>query len=140
MNIVHKDLKPDNILLNSKNRSVLDIRLADFGFASVIGDMASKREEKIICGTPGYIAPETLKGHGYSLKSDIFSAGCIFYSLLTGDNLFYVEDYNDTLALNRECNLRPAFLLPSIVALSDDCKNLLRGLLAADPSKRLSAT
>lgn len=85
--IVHKDLKPDNILLNSEKE--LDIRIADFGFAGILSSSGNNKEEKIICGTPGYIAPEVLRNNGYSMKSDIFSAGSIFYALLSLKNLFY---------------------------------------------------
>ncbi len=85
--IVHRDLKPENILLNSSSPGVFDIRIADFGFAEFLNNVESKTW-KMICGTPGYIAPEAIVGKGYSVKSDVFSAGSILYSILSLRNLF----------------------------------------------------
>lgn len=91
--IVHRDLKPENILLNnSKNSKEFDIRIADFGFSCLITPSVSMQERRqqdnIICGTPGYIAPEAINKEGYSQKSDVFSVGSILYSLITKRNLF----------------------------------------------------
>lgn len=97
--LIHRDLKPENILLNEKTETkVYNIRLADFGFATAFSDrkiecanpnlLDKEADEKLICGTTGYIAPETLDNKGYSLKSDIFSVGSIVFSMLTLRNLF----------------------------------------------------
>jgi len=89
--IVHRDLKLANILLNSNEEGVLDIRIADFGLAKKLkpGQFISEK-----CGTPTYIAPEVLRGDPYSFKADIFSLGSIMYNLLTGRYLFDEEDHN----------------------------------------------
>lgn len=86
-NIVHRDIKPENILLNSSAPGVFDIRIADFGFAEYI-DPEQSKTWKMVCGTPGYIAPESIVGKGYSVKTDIFSAGSVLYSILSLKNLF----------------------------------------------------
>lgn len=85
--IVHRDLKPENILLNSKAPGVFDIRIADFGFAEFLSS-EDATFIKMVCGTPGYIAPEAIIGKGYNFKSDIFSAGSILYSIFSLKNLF----------------------------------------------------
>jgi serine/threonine protein kinase len=94
-NIIHRDLKPENILLHSKSPGVYDIRLADFGFACFADkiEKALDPDDEIICGTPGYIAPEALEGKGYTTKSDIFSVGSILYNILTMKNLFHGRNY-----------------------------------------------
>ena len=61
LNIIHRDLKPGNILMNSKEKNNFDLRIADFGLATVITN-SSVREK---CGTPTYIAPEILEGSPY---------------------------------------------------------------------------
>jgi serine/threonine-protein kinase len=61
--IIHRDLKPENILLNTRNQGEYDIRLADFGFATHYNHAnpnADYESRQIVCGTPGYIAPEAI--------------------------------------------------------------------------------
>ena len=61
------------------------------------------------CGTPSFIAPEILRGEGYTEKADIFSAGCLLYNLVTGKNIFEGMDLDEVLRANRECNLEKVF-------------------------------
>ena len=75
--ILHNDLKPDNLYLIYDGT----IRICDFGIASHI----SSKEEKHILGTVNYLAPEVIQNKKYSIQSDIYSLGIIFYELLTGD-------------------------------------------------------
>lgn len=102
-NIVHRDLKPENILLHSKSPGVYDVRIADFGFATFVDKIvkAANPDDEIICGTPGYIAPEALEGEGYTLKSDIFSIGSILYNILTLKNLFSGKNYKAVMLKNQ---------------------------------------
>lgn len=86
-NIIHRDLKPDNILLNSNAKGHYDVRIADFGFA-LRNPGRDNLLNCFICGTPGYIPPEVLRGKDYNLKSDIFSVGSILFNILTGKMLF----------------------------------------------------
>jgi serine/threonine protein kinase len=75
-NIVHRDLKLENIMLAEKN--TLEIKLVDFGFAELINE----RELVSKAGTPGYIPPEVFKMMPYTAKGDVFSIGVIFYSVI----------------------------------------------------------
>lgn len=85
-NIIHRDLKLENILLNSHGTDEdNDIRIADFGLAYQLKENQTLRHK---CGTPTYIAPEILRGQEYSYKVDIFSLGSIMYNLVTGTYLF----------------------------------------------------
>lgn len=89
--IIHRDIKPDNILINSiEDNSEYEIRLADFGFAAFtpVDECITHK-----CGTPGYVAPEMfMSEHGYSYKADIFSLGAVFFNLLTARYLFLGKD------------------------------------------------
>ncbi len=74
-NFVHRDLKLENIMLDSKDG--LEIKLVDFGFSEKIN-----RDELISkAGTPGFIPPEIFKNQPYTEEGDIFSLGVIFYSV-----------------------------------------------------------
>ena len=122
--IVHRDLKLANILLNSNEEGVLDIRIADFGLAKKLkpGQFISEK-----CGTPTYIAPEVLRGDPYSFKADIFSLGSIMYNLLTGRYLFDEEDHNLLLKQNLKCDLTP--IKKYIEAVSPQAADLMMSLL-----------
>ena len=76
-NIVHRDLKPENLLM--KTDSDTDCKVADFGLAVRATESLTSR-----CGSPGYVAPEILKGHQYGCKVDVFSLGVILFILLSG--------------------------------------------------------
>lgn len=78
--IMHRDLKPNNIVFKSKSSS--EIALVDFGLSAKINDENEYVFKK--CGTPGYVAPEILNTPStepivFSTKCDVFSAGLVFY-------------------------------------------------------------
>ena len=77
---MHRDLKPDNILL--KSSSSLDLCLVDFGLADIYDSSNQYLFTK--CGTPGFVAPEILNSLPYGPKVDVFSAGIIMYGMLCG--------------------------------------------------------
>ena len=97
-NIVHRDLKPENLLLSS-NKNSQDLKIADFGLATVIeGEKVYLR-----CGSPGYVAPELLQEKGYDCMADMFSCGVIFYIILTGRPLFKGNTPEEILEKNQKC-------------------------------------
>jgi eukaryotic-like serine/threonine-protein kinase len=83
------------------------VRIADFGFAikEDSKELGQEIEEDVICGTPGYIAPEALEGKGYTRKSDIFSLGSILYNILSLKNLFAGKNHKAVMQKNEECEL-----------------------------------
>jgi serine/threonine protein kinase len=85
--IVHRDIKLDNILINKREEGDCNVKLADFGMATFAAS-SNNGYLYIKCGTPGYVAPEILRSEGYTNKCDIFSAGAVFFNLLTGLYLF----------------------------------------------------
>ena len=76
MNIIHRDVKPENILIHNNV-----IKLADFGFCRPLKKGTTTRTR---VGSPIYMAPEILAGRRYNNKADIWSIGIMFYELLYG--------------------------------------------------------
>jgi hypothetical protein len=75
--VLHRDLKPANVMLDGRGR----VRITDFGLA-VAADAAGLAPD--VSGTPAYMAPEQLAGHGASVRSDIYALGLVLYELYTG--------------------------------------------------------
>eukprot|EP00347_Sterkiella_histriomuscorum_P006243 403353516 len=134
MNIIHRDLKLDNILLNSQEQQNFDLRIADFGLAQQLLD---GEKCTIKCGTPTYIAPEILEGKEYDTRSDIFGLGSIMYNLFTGRFLFESRKNNDILYLNKQCDL--SHIDSYISGISIQGQDLLRKILQKNPETRISA-
>lgn len=82
--IIHRDVKPDNILVVNQN----EVRLADFGVAVLPGDTASLEDLQSGVGTMNYLAPEVLDGKPADQRSDLYALAVTFYELLSGLNPF----------------------------------------------------
>ena len=78
-NIVHRDIKPGNVVVSADDR----VKITDFGLAQAPQGEDSTLD-KIIAGTPGYMAPEQLRGERVDGRADIFAVGCVLYQMLTG--------------------------------------------------------
>jgi serine/threonine protein kinase len=84
-NVIHRDLKPDNILFDAKGH----LLLADFGISTILGSLSFHQTSPY--GTPAYMAPEQFKGE-ISRESDQYALGCLAYELLTGHRPFTAQD------------------------------------------------
>ncbi|CAK80477.1 unnamed protein product (macronuclear) [Paramecium tetraurelia] len=133
---IHRDLKPENLLLKEKDNDT-DVVIADFGLACFLNeDILFKR-----CGTPGFVAPEILaykEGDPfYDEKCDVFSAGVIFYILLTGRQPFQGTDYKAILRANKNCQIN--YNLKQIQTGPLQLVDLLKKMLHPEPKGRVSS-
>ncbi|XP_032440764.1 serine/threonine-protein kinase D3 isoform X2 [Xiphophorus hellerii] len=129
-NIVHCDLKPENVLLASAE-PFPQVKLCDFGFARIIGEKSFRRS---VVGTPAYLAPEVLRSKGYNRSLDMWSVGVIVYVSLSGTFPFNEdEDINDQIQ-------NAAFMYPPNPwkEISDEAKDLINNLLQVKMRKRFS--
>lgn len=129
--IIYRDLKPENILLNAEGH----ICLTDFGLSKT--NMKEGDKASTFCGTPEYLAPEVLKGKGYTKAVDFWSYGCLVYEMLTGLPPFYSADVQEMykkIVDHREGPLK----FPS--SFDPDALDFLTQLLERDLSKRLSTS
>ncbi|XP_066140838.1 serine/threonine-protein kinase SIK2-like isoform X2 [Euwallacea fornicatus] len=125
-NIVHRDLKAENLLLDSNN----NIKIADFGFSNYYtpgGQLSTW------CGSPPYAAPEVFEGKKYvGPEIDIWSLGVVLYVLVCGALPF---DGCSLQAL-RDRVLSGRFRIPYF--MSQDCESLIRKMLVLEPNKRFT--
>ncbi|XP_026862652.1 serine/threonine-protein kinase 17B isoform X2 [Electrophorus electricus] len=132
-NVVHLDLKPQNILLTSLN-PLGDIKIVDFGLARRLGSAGELRE---ILGTPEYVAPEILNYEPITTATDLWSVGVITYMLVTGESPFADEDKQQTFLNVSQVNVdysREAFSRVSELAV-----HFIQKLLVKAPEDRPSA-
>jgi len=133
--IVHRDLKPENLLYASPAEDA-PLKLADFGLAHLL---KPKEMMHSACGTPGYVAPEILRGEreGYGRAVDLWSIGVIIYILVCGYPPF-ADDDNDKLFVMIQ-NAAFEFHSPYFDEVSGEAKDLICKLLVTEPSHRLTA-
>ncbi|XP_055330866.1 serine/threonine-protein kinase SIK1-like [Paramacrobiotus metropolitanus] len=122
--IVHRDLKAENLLLDSN----MNIKLADFGFSNYF---SPGEQLATWCGSPPYAAPEVFQGRKYSgPQTDIWSLGVVLYVLTTGSLPFD----STTLPALRDRVLSGRFRIPFY--MSSECEHLIRHMLVLEPNKR----
>ncbi|CAL8111585.1 unnamed protein product [Orchesella dallaii] len=129
-NIVHCDLKPENVLLSSDS-DFPQVKLCDFGFARIIGEKSFRRS---VVGTPAYLAPEVLRNKGYNRSLDMWSVGVIIYVSLSGTFPFNEdEDINDQIQ-------NAAFMYPPNPwkEISSEAIDLISNLLQVKQRKRFT--
>ena len=85
-NIVHRDIKPQNVLMNGDD----DVKITDFGIAMALNSTVHTKTNSVI-GTVHYLSPEQARGGMATKRSDIYSLGIVFYELLTGELPFSAE-------------------------------------------------
>ncbi|XP_015594446.1 serine/threonine-protein kinase Nek5 [Cephus cinctus] len=124
-NVLHRDLKPGNIMLTGQNADV--IKIGDFGISKRI----NREDAQTRVGTRMYMAPEVLRGHRYGYKCDIWSMGIILYEMLTLK--FPFASNSHVGMITRILEMKPS-KLPATV--SEDCVRMLSKMLQKDPQDR----
>ncbi|XP_077360863.1 MAP/microtubule affinity-regulating kinase 4 isoform X2 [Festucalex cinctus] len=123
-NIVHRDLKAENLLLDAD----ANIKIADFGFSN---EFTLGNKLDTFCGSPPYAAPELFQGKKYDgPEVDVWSLGVILYTLVSGSLPFDGQNLKEL----RERVLRGKYRVPFY--MSTDCEGILRRFLVLNPAKR----
>jgi calcium/calmodulin-dependent protein kinase I len=126
--VAHRDLKAENVLVSGDLQS---IKIADFGLSNVLESATRLRTS---CGTPDYVAPEVLRGEGYTEKVDVWSAGVLTYIMLCGYPPFY-DPTQKGLFIQI---IKGEFKYPSRewAHTTKLCRKFIRALIVVDPEAR----
>ncbi|OMH39186.1 serine/threonine-protein kinase [Motiliproteus sp. MSK22-1] len=133
--IVHRDIKPDNILFSPDGETV---KLTDFGIAHCEDNHYSEKTQfGMLLGTPRYMSPEQAAGEQLDGRSDLFSLGVILYELLTGEKAFKSPTITGLIV---QVTSHPPELIDKLSSdVPRGVRHILRRLLEKDPAKRPSS-
>jgi serine/threonine-protein kinase len=127
--VVHRDIKPGNIMLARTG-----VKVVDFGIAAAVGELEEHGDE--LLGTPAYVAPERFAGRPAAPATDVYALGILLYQCLTGTLPWQESTVAGLVAAHREQPPRP---LPPIPGLPDDVRELCEQCLSKDPDERPSS-
>ncbi|XP_069601512.1 testis-specific serine/threonine-protein kinase 1-like [Ranitomeya imitator] len=131
LDIVHRDLKCENILLDKE----FNIKLSDFGFARRIDDNHKPVLSKTFCGSAAYAAPEVLQGIPYEPKVyDIWSLGVILFIMVAGSMPYDDSNIKKMLRVQKEQHIN----FPSSKHFSSECKDIIYRMLQPNVRQRIT--
>eukprot|EP00440_Ansanella_granifera_P044252 gb/GFBE01047958.1/.p1 GENE.gb/GFBE01047958.1/~~gb/GFBE01047958.1/.p1 ORF type:complete len:484 (+),score=82.88 gb/GFBE01047958.1/:1-1452(+) len=131
-NIVHRDIKTENILLQAGNIPMV----ADFGLACLITD---EQQMSRRCGSAGFVAPEVCLGNPYDCKVDNFGAGVILYFMLSKMMPFSSPDRDSAATMRKTVTCSLHLHVPPFDAMTSRLRNVLRQLICKSQDDRLTA-
>ncbi len=137
IHVVHRDLKPDNILLEPRDNGLFLVKVLDFGVARVTETAALPKSDLTrmgtVIGTPGYMAPEQAMGEKISEKVDLYSLGVILWECLTGKTLWTGATVSDMFTAQLA---NPAPPIDKELAVPPEFAALIDMLLDRNPARR----
>ncbi len=138
LGVIHRDLKPSNLVVTQRKGQKEVLKVVDFGIAKIIApeytDSVGATRQGQVYGTPAYMAPELVAGHGADPRIDIYALGCIGFELLVGEPPFVGSMVSIMNAQIRRAPPRPSDRRPGDVA--DELDELILRCLEKDPDRR----
>lgn len=128
--IIHRDIKPNNILVDNEGHAYL----TDFGLAKVLGITGALSSTSMTVGTPAYMAPEQVMGQQVTPQTDIYALGVMLYEMLTGEPPFVAESAMAVALMHVQQRLRPPRQVNP--ALSEAVELVILRAMAKDPADR----
>src|SRR4051794_34636151 len=127
--VIHRDLKPQNIMINKRG----DVVIMDFGLAAIAVQLTGAEVRN---GTPAYMAPEQLRGAGVTHRSDIYALGLVLYELFTGKQPYEAKTLQQLIDLQESAHL--ASMTSIAIDVDPAVERIIRRCLDPDPLKRPS--
>ncbi len=125
--VLHRDLKPGNIMLDGRGR----VRITDFGLAALDQSLAG---DEVRAGTPAYMAPEQLAGTEVTQRSDIYSLGLVLYEIFTGKKAFEAATLPELMRLREHSS--PTSISTTVRDIDPLVERVILRCLEKDPAKR----
>jgi serine/threonine protein kinase len=124
LRIIHRDIKPDNIILQGKDAASVTVKVVDFGVAKLVGDGVSTGSltvEGKVCGSPAYMSPEQCRGAEFDYRADIYSLGVVIFEMLCGKRPFVADDMMALMFMHvnetppRMSDMEPELIFPELL-------------------------
>lgn len=128
--VIHRDVKPANVLLRDPGTPDEHVYLCDFGIAR--GDTGGYTATGAIAGTWAYLAPERTRGDAATVRSDLYALGCVLWACLTGAPPYHGSDVQMAIAHTQS----PVRQVPATSPFAVELNGLLARLMAKDPQAR----
>ena len=134
LGVVHRDLKPPNIMLGHRRDGGERAKILDFGIARLGDTLNAARNGKltqmgVVVGTPAYLAPEQALADDLDHRTDIYAMGCVAYELLTGRPPFVGDDLRKVISAHlTSAPVDPVKLRPELAAFPELCAAVLKAL------------
>jgi len=141
--IIHRDIKPDNILVKKKNvkddlnkntSDIIELKLVDFGLSKILGNTETTKDA---VGTIAYIAPEILRRRSYNFKVDVWSLGVLIYHILSGEIPFMPVNLDLEVMIINICKEDIKFS-KKFEKISSEAIDLIKRCLEKNADKRIS--
>jgi serine/threonine-protein kinase len=132
LEIVHRDVKPENVLVGADGH----VKLVDFGLALFLAEMRTTTDGVVLM-TPRYCAPEQVLGDPLGPRTDVFALGCVLFEMLTGRHAFAGESASNVLYTI--VNMTPPPRPPDLAPLREDLDAIVRRCLAREPGDRYAS-
>jgi serine/threonine-protein kinase len=130
-NVLHRDIKPSNVLISHAG----GVQVIDFGIAKIVDPSRTPSISTVLKGSPGYLAPEAVRGLPLRLNADLFSVGGLLWECLTGHNPF-VQESNERERIFYNSVHQDLPPISSLVAVPQGSDYLVARLLAKQPEER----
>jgi len=134
--VVHRDLKPDNVVLVRRGGDFDFVKLVDFGIAQFAGPVAHRTRAGIALGSAAYMAPEQAEGKRVDGRADLYAVGVVMHELLTGEVPFLGKTSRETLEIMHSTRPPSAVGNHGAGPVSDEMARLVQKCMAKRPEER----
>ncbi len=136
--VIHRDIKPSNVILEFKNDGSIACKIVDFGIAKLqVGDQRLTNSGSYL-GTPAYVSPEQATNREVTVRSDIYSLGCMMFECLAGKPPFFNESAIETINQKIQ-EAAPSLALRCQDELSPELVDIVDKCLERDPANRFDS-